>query len=717
MGALRKIRRAAGIGQGIRHWLSSSQGVFGLLADLVNQPGNGSSNIKIKLASTHVPATYGNWASGQNYGVGEIRAYPSGSPLLWKVVNAISSAPANTTPPYSVTNGVVSFNSDWELDIAFDMIQDSGDGTNYFRTTLQKSVDGFIRLNNFQYGTYTTTQFNRAASNYETTGGLITTSASSIASNTAVPSSKSFTAGTGLSQFFASTTLNASYSNTFSIPTTHPTLSNHTIGAGLDVSEGSTLTFYGDASNFFVFVVTLYNSETGVATGFSTMHLGSGSFSTWTIKKEVLLYFKWQGGAVDFYALLQTYDSGTGAATANMIASANPAGALTNWNISYGKRPTAPTASQGTNYNAGGQNLAVWHFGTFFGTALAHGSVKSTAGTGWLYIYLSGPDSPANVTIDTYNGSTVTNQSTAVWSNLTFGYHRFVAISTTSPSGSSSNTVPWIYASTNTANILSYVEQINYDLFTSSVDIGLQDPQSAGELAWRFKLNGSAHTTQWFPYHGTVTDRSDSRIFTVDGVVIDTETLSSVTNPYLYKYQSFSVAKITQEGAVTHPQDAGDFADYASVHTLNRYGIDWDISMTWLKSALIETGYNNMVSLAQTWFNKIKSEDGVYMNRPADNTSVNMANDFKNQQSYLFYSTSGSADLKDLVLALYWPDITNWRAGLSGAGTSFVQDFSGSSGAKFYPFAYTSYTTTIGETSRIRGRMYLGKWTDANSNL
>lgn len=688
---------------------------YGLVSYLLRQPNNRSSNIKIKVASTHVSATYGNWATGTNYGINEIRAYPSNSPLLWKTVVAISGAPNNATPP-SLSN------TDWELDVALDMIQDSGDGVNYFRTTLQKNYDDFVRINNFQYGTYANAQFTLGDQNLEG-NTLIGTSTSTIASNGGVPASKSFITQSGLSRLYDSVTLNASYSNSFAIPTVHPTLSSHNIGAGLSVAEGDTLTFYGDATNFFIFVVYDYNSSTGIATGFSTFHLGTGTYGTWTVKKEVFLYFKWQGGAVDFHGLLQTYNSGTGAGTVNNIFSASPAGGLPDWNISLAKRPPVVTAAADIYYGFGvGQPLAVWHFGEFQGTAAQHRHIASSAGTGWTYIYIDGPNiaaPPANVTIDTYDASGGTaNQAQSVWSNLISGTHRYIAISCISPSGLSSNTVPWVYFSTSLAEIRSVRYLQDYDAFTPSVEIGLQDPQSAGELAWRFRLFANpGDTTYWFPFHGTITDRGDTKSFIVDGVTIDVNTLSGVVNPYLYSYQSFSTASCIQTGAITHPQDAGDFATYTATHTLNSSGISWDISTQWLKKTYIESGYNNMVSLGEVWFNKIKNVNGVYMSRPADNTSVNMANDFKNLTSYLFYSTSGSNPIKSLVLGQFWDYVTNWRGGLANAGTSFVQDFTGAAGAKFYPFSYSGYTVEIGDTIRVRGRMYLGWIENANSNL
>lgn len=700
------------------NWLNSGGGEpdYGLLTELFQQPDNRSTNIKLKVASTYVPAFYGNWASGQNYGIGEIRAYPTNSQVVWKTVNVVSGSPDNLEPP--------SFsNPNWELDVALDMIQDSGDGVHFFRSTLQGGSDGFVRQNTYQYGTYADAQFRHQSVNYEDFAQIGTT-ASSMATNTAIPSSKSFTTQTGLPQLYDSVLLNAAFSSTFNVPTTHPNITSYTIGTGLSIAEGDTLTFYGNSTNFFVFVVYKYDSVTGIVYGFSTMHVGSGSFSSWEVRKEVLLYFKWTGGAVQFHAVLKTYDSGTGASTANMIFTSASAGALTNWNITYAKRPPTVTTSQSTNFNTGGQNIAVWYFGEFEGTSLMHRSIKQPSGQGFEYIYLDGPDilnPPSNVTVDTYDAGSLTNQSIQAFNNLTYAdssnKHRFVAVSKASPNGASTNATPWIYASTNTGLSQSFYGQVNYDLFTSDYDFGITDAQSGGEMAWRFKLDGSAHTTNWFPWHGVMTNRRVSKAFTVDGVLIDVATISSAVNPYYYKYQDFTTANLLQLGALIHPEDAGDFADYTSVHTLDKSGLDWDIQFEWLKATYIESGYNNQVSGSETGYNKIKSEDGVYMLRPANNTVVNMAADFKNQQSYLYYNTTLSSPGKDLVLGAYWPDITNWRAGLANSGTSFWQDFSGTSGSKFYPFAYSGYVTTIGEMVRIRNKQYFGKWIDANTNL
>jgi len=698
--------------------LNSGGPNYGLLSFLLGQGTNGSPNTKIKVASTLVPGTYGNWASGTNYSVGTIRTYPTASTILWTCVNAISDGPAgpNATTPPSTSN------TNWSLNVALDMVQDSGDGVHFFRTTLQRAQDDFVKMDNFQYGTYADAQFTNSVSNYEATA-QIGTSASSIATNTAIPSTKSFTCDTGLSQLYNSVILNAAFSSTFSIPTTHPNITSYAIGTGLSISESDTLTFYGDATHFFTFAVYRYDSVNGIVYGFSTNNVGTGSFSTWSVNKEVLIYLKWTGGAVDGHLIVTAYNSVTGAVTATLIASANTAGALTGWNIFYGKRPQPIPSTQGTNFNVGGAAAAIanWCFVSFTGTSLQHKCTTQSNGMGWTYVYVSGPNSgspPANVIVDTYSAGSLTNQTKQVFSGLTYGTHRVIAISMISPNGSSTNASPFIYASTTGTNVLSFNQNVNYDLFTSTQDVALVDPNSFGEVAWHLRLNAHAgDTLYWFPYHTQITSRDDSRVFKVDGATINSNTIDSSVNPYFYKYQNFSTATCDQTGGIIHPQAVGDLASYVCNHTLNRNGISYDFNFTWLQSTLIDAGYNNQVSGAETFLNKMKALGGQYMARPADNTSVNMAADFRGQTSYLFYSTSGSDPAKSLVLAQFWDDVTNWRIGGANSGTPFVQDFTGAAGAKFYPFPYLTYVTSVNEITRVRARVYLGWLANANSVL
>lgn len=691
---------------------------YGLLSFLLKQPNNGSSNIKIKAASVFNPITYGNWASATNYSKGTIRAYPTGSPILWTCVNAIIDGPGGS---HSLTPPSIS-NADWSLNVGLDMVQDSGDGVHFFRTTLQRAQDDFMKIDSFQYGTFADVQFTNSVSNYEDFV-QIGSSASSIATNTAIPSSKSFTADTGLTKIYDSVLLNGAFSSTFNIPIVHPNITSYTIGAGLSITEGDTLTFYGDATHFFVLSVYKYDSIAGIVYGFSVNNVGTGSFSIWSVKKEVLIYIKWTGGAVDGHLIVTAYNSGTGATTATLIASGNTAGALTGWNIFYGKKPQPIPSSQGTNFNVGGAAAAIGHYCyvNFVGTSLQHRCVTQSNGMGWTYIYVSGPNTgvpPANVIVDTYSAGTLSNQTKQVFSGLIYGTHRVVAVAMLSPNGSSTNIAPFIYASTTTTNVLSFNQNVNYDLFTSSLDVGIIDPNSHGEVAWNFRLNANpGDAVQWFPFHGVITSRDDSRVVKVDGVTINANTIDSTANPYYYKYQSFTSATLDQTGAITHPTASGDMANYVCNHTLNKNGVAWDFNFTWLQSAFISAGYNNMVSLGEAFFNKIKAVGGQYMARPADNTSVNMASDFRGQASYLFYSTSGADPAKSLVLAQYWDDLSNWRQGELNSGSSFVQDFTGATGAKFYPYVYNSYTTSVNETVRVRGRHYLGWLANANSVL
>jgi len=669
--------------------------------------GNGGADIKIRMAWNGLTSGgeyNGTWLSGSTYTSRDLVIYPTGSQLMWRANQSTTAGQSPDTNPEK-----------WDLEVGLEMVQNIGSGK-YTRYLLGIRNDDMIRINGIHRGTYATSAFTRRSSYYDDYRGAssISTSVTSMVLGSSHPSAKSLTISAGLTMPNSSTI--GSSSDNFAIPTTHPTLLTINLGAGLGLSIGNSVTMYGDANNFFVYVIARYDNATGVAYGASTVHVGSGTFSSWTIKSERLIYGERTADTAgkNFYALVQSYDSGTGVINFNTVNNTGT-GTHSDWTLRVAKEPFTIPGTNATRYNGNQSNNAfgtygLWHRGDFEGDRLIHNCTVATNGTGWIYVYGSGADDsdiPDDVEIDTYNGSTLNLQTKTVFTGLTKGNHTFIAFSKVSANGLSTNTRPYVDAGTTTPNY-SFFEQYEYDSFTTDITAGPVGGESFGEIAYRIRDTDGGDTAQWVPEHSnvqTLLNRSN-RVFTIDGVVADHEDENDF---YMLKFQSFTTASLTQLLDVVHPQATGNMGSLSVTHNFSNQGLYYKLILTWLQAGVIETGYNNMVFLGDAWWNKAKAQNEEIIIRPAvDNTSENLTADQKDQGSYLFYST-GADPLDTFVLGQYWPNPTrDWRIGGANLGTPFVQDFSTTNNAKFYPFVYSGYSFALNEVMTIEARLYAG---------
>lgn len=677
---------------------------YGLLTDLLNQSGNdGQCKVRTIFNGIVSGGEYqGSYNNVATYSKNQIIGYPVDSaPLRYRANQSTSAGQSPDTNPEK-----------WDLQVGIEWLQDLGGGF-YSRYSMGIRNDAMIRLNGLEVGTYANSSFTRRSSFYDVTGLGTTTSVTSMAIPSSHPSSRTIIVGTGLN-IPNSATLSGTCTDNFAIPTTHPTLAIRNLPSGLNLVTGDLIVMYGDASNFFGYVIARYNNATGVAYGASTFHVGSGTFSSWTLKKERLIYIERTADPVgkNLYCLAQTYDSATGSLTFNSI---NNTGTTTNsdWTIYISaKQPSSIPASNNSRYNGTQSNnpfgtYGLWHMKMFQGNRLIHNSTKANNGTGWVYIYVDGPDlssPPSDVEIDTYN-PIIISQGTLTFDNLTSGVHTIIAFSKVSASGSSTNTRPYIDAGTTTPNH-SFLEQYNYDVFTPTITLGARGGESFGEIAWRFRDVDVGDATHWLPEHsGIITTELVSKSLLIDGVVVD---MSDENAPYQLKFKDASIALLTQSLKIVHPQATGDMGSMATTHSFGSKGVDYIIQVTWAQAGLIETGYNNMIFLGEAWFNKVLGQDAQVIVRPPDNTSENLSESEAGQQSYLFYST-GTSPLEDYVIGQFWANpARDWRTGLPNVGIPFIQDFTGSANAKWYPVAFSNYPFAQDEAVIVQGKLFIG---------
>lgn len=576
---------------------------FGLLSDLWDQVGNLSANIEGRTFYIGSPATKGNWNSSTAYGQTELRAYPSGAPMMWRVKNGQSVSSGEAPPPD---------NSKWEPAVGFEMVQDMSNGKRV-RTTLQIDEGGEIKQGPVEVGNYALSRFSDNQSlppNYVGNGPItISTSTTSITIPTSHPGSRTITIGTGLT--IPNSTGIGSCTDNFAIPTTHPTMMTRNLPTGLSVTAGSTITFYGDANNFFVFVVARYNSTTGVSYGFSVNHVGTGTFSSWTLKTEKLRRVYRTANQTGQYmvVLVQSYDSGTGAFTFNSIKNVGT-GTVSDWTVALVKEATDPTAAANTQFNyLDAETTTCWFVVSGIGTSFQHRCTVDNRGTGWVYIYADGPSlssPPADVTIDTYNASSLSAQSKLTFDDLPVGTHTFVAVSIISPSGLSANTRAWVNASTNVANVQTLNQLYNYHAWTADF-VALDQAQSVGEFAYRFRENADAgDVLEWVWYHGLLTLTSNHS-FVIDGVTINhLNNFRTGLNPYALKYQPFVMCVVNQSGNLLHTQAVAPVGSYTSIHTINKKGGDFVGNLSWSVATLRSVGYEGMMFLTKQFCKRIK---------------------------------------------------------------------------------------------------------------
>lgn len=94
----------------------------------------------------------------------------------------------------------------------------------------------------------------------------------------------SFDASSNVGEYLAFTVDNTTTSNTtMTIPTSHPTTMNFTVGTGLDITSGMNVVVGGAFQNFYG-VVNSYNSGTGAISVDSTSNFGVGTLSSWPVE-------------------------------------------------------------------------------------------------------------------------------------------------------------------------------------------------------------------------------------------------------------------------------------------------------------------------------------------------------------------------------------------------------------------------------------------------
>lgn len=598
---------------------------YGLLQALYNQPGNLSTDIKIALRSPDVPNS-GLWVSTTNYNKGNTVNWPNASsPLVWRAKQNISSGGANP-----------SINSNWELAIGLDIVQNLS-GSNYARYKVGYSLDGFIRIRGFEYGTYAETNFEYSTSN-PLTDAYIGASTTSMSIPTANGQTRTFTVAPGNSD------------------------------ASLQV--GQVLTIKNHPQRYFMGTVTARDNTSGSTTVSTTYFTSSGTYADWRVYRYRV--------AGDFAGTIPTTTSDL-----------------------YGHRV--------------GEYLK----GTFSTSALFFRHSTSSQGMAWRFHYTGGPniaDPPDDVVIDTYGAGTLGTD--LVWRDLSdSGTHEFTMTVENSPNGASTNTLAWFRVDADTPAAACFSGRYHYDAFTPSLII-TTGSDSFGEIAYQVKQTGSADTPQWFPDHnGQLTGTNLTRAFTVDNDVIDVIGVSQDNNPYLFKYVPFTSCQLNQTGVFAHTV-SGDAAEYDVTHSFTNRGLAYDVNMEWIDDMDIDVGYNNMVFMREQWFDKMKCADGSYINDPSDGAATNLAGSQTDLASYLFYSTSVSTPEKDIVLGQFWPNASeSWRTGQADRGVTFLQNFSGTAGSKFYPKVYQGKKMMIGDTNRVRALIYIGRYVDANSNL
>lgn len=680
---------------------SGSSENYGLLSDLLNQAGNGSTDIRLKLAYVGNPASKGNWSNLVSYNADELRAYPINSPIVWRSKQSVS---AGENPPIS--------NSKWELAIGVDMIQNLGNGK-HARCTLHHDEGDWIKMGITEIGTYAGARFSYNASlppNYVGAGALdISTSATSMVIPTSHPASRTITIGTGIATLPNSSTL-GSCTDTFSIPTTHPTTMSRNFPTGLSISPGESLTLYGDANNFVVVVAARYNSGTGAFYGASVAHVGTGSFSNWTIKKEKLrrIYRTVNSAGQYVLGLVQSYDSGTGSFTFTTIKNVGTGTVSDGLSISLAREPADPVSSSRTSYTLQTESIGAWFTVTGTGTSFEHKCTRDNRGTGWLYIYADGPmvsSPPADITVDTYNATLVSTSGVQGPDNLTVGTHTYVAISCTSPSGLSANTIAWVSASTGAGNQQTWDQKYNYDSFTADFNIS-PNTDSVGEFALRYRENADAgDTLHWMPFHGANTLPTSSQTFIVDGVTIDgTEDFTTGLNPYLLKYIPFTTASLTQIGTIAHPQAVGSLGNFTTIHSFDRTGIDFLGTFSWTTTIFRSVGYINQLFMTKAFAKKIRfSNTGTEYTTPSGaEADVNIAAGDVNSDSVLVHSNNtGSLGENNYALA-------NFCSGSSMLKTSaFINNYDATY-IKHYPVINSNNVITSGTTEVIRSKWYLG---------
>lgn len=708
----------------------------GVFRNLLEQSNNSSTNIKIKLASTQDAVGYGNWSSGSiAYFTGDLRAYPSGSQLVWRCKSDHTSSPSNAPWHSDLT-----IDSHWEMATAIDMIQDSGDGIHFFRTTMQfpgASVETpWNKMRKAEYGTIQLSPITFGRGNYNIDKNYWFTSTSNTVPS-AVGDTRTFTISAGLGILAAPVTLR-SCSTFITIPSNEYSLFNLTLPSGKNLTPGRTFTLYSqaDPTNIMVMVTCRYNNTTGACYAFCTKYNGSGTFNDWTaIKEDFHLMARDNDLTKNTFCVVQSYNSGTGSITIkNIKSSGGGSGPYTNWFGQDAKVPYSDslTSAQSRSFNYDITAIGSWFTGQFMGTGHAHHSQIDNRGTGVIYVYTGGPDAPnesdsdwaiafpANKVVDTYSASLFLGSSAQSFSGLTEGRigteHKFIAISKPSSNGSSTNTQFWIDASTDITKDMGIDYIYDSEIFIKDTKAGILgfaggDPQSEGkQIAIYKELSHLGDDFNTEPYHGDHTENSVTKIHSVDGITINTSTHNSITNPYLYRYKSFKSARCIQSGSFLHEQRVGDFIRYKfTTHSFDRHGVKWSIPLQFVKDCKVDQLYSILKEMSERFFvnGSVISDNGQLMKAPTvRGTPVAMTSQFAGQRGYVAIGNDNQS------IGWYYDNpVQMWRIGASDVGQHEIEfRVTGSSGGGFKLRTRPMFNGQIltGEIYNMNGRFYAG---------
>jgi len=406
----------------------------GIFKTLIQQSNNGHPNIMLRLSPNNENS--GVWAVGNNYLIGQYIIYPNDvdnpSPLQFKVIADHYSSAANKP----INDDLTVNTTYWKLNIAPDMIQDSGDGVHFFRTTLQNAVlsqeESWMKLRTFQYGRIQRSRFNLTARSHDFNGPTYSSTTLMSAPDTGV--SRSFVIAPGLS---IPNSVNIGVcTESIAIPTTYePTfLTDIFLPVGAGLVRGDTVTL-NNGANRVVLVICRYDNVTGRTYAFVSVWGGAGTFASWTAKKEKLHYWFRDNDEYyqNFYCTVQTYNPSTGDITVLGVSKVGGA-SVTNWAGVPGKQQPTPTGDS-SYFNWTTPNSAYGSFvtGTFYGTGIVNRSQTDNRGTGIRYIYAGGPlidNPPADVVVDLYSASFAATSPTVAFNNLSAQVSRGVNIIT-----------------------------------------------------------------------------------------------------------------------------------------------------------------------------------------------------------------------------------------------------------------------------------------------
>ncbi len=675
---------------------------YGLLSDLLSQTGNDGDR-KIRLAYTG--AVIGNYFKGtynpaSTYLAGE-RVSLSAAAKFWYI--ALQNVPTSN-PPNPYKNTVY-----WAIEAGAEMLQDMEDGT-YIRYTLGFNQDDLIRWGSIQRGTLSQTSTALSTGNFTGSSSFGTSSTNIVLSSN--PAAYSITLNTGL-PIASKTNLGASTSSMTILGSgSSPSFVTVNLPSGQGLVTGNTLKLENSSSNFNIAVVIDYNNTTGVSLIGIINGVGAGTFTSWTIYKVSLIYMTWDTAPTSVYmhAIVDTYTSGTGAATITTYVQLG-SGTRSPWTVFNGRTPGAIPSSQVTEITQNGTPLGMFTTGVYKGTQFTHNAIKRPEATGWIYYVKKRDGTWQSYTIDCYASSGATQSQITVASNLDIAGDDglpYIAFSITSPSGSSTNARATIDASTTTSNFQSHNYLADIDVFTATIPFAGQG-DSSGELAWNFNLNGTADTKVWLPDHNfDKVSFGRNRTYTVDDVVID---ISDVTNnPYAYKFQNYTSFRLNQTVEVYHPNVVAKMANVSTIHELE-LGLYYKVIVDPLQDWNIATGYVHMIAFPQDgsgnrWFNKFTTDIGNTFTWPGGTSVQNLNSNQIGWQSALMTSTNSTyTGNQNFALATWWADTSLWRIGQIGKG----QDAIGySAGPKLYPKPYADYILTTGTQVVIEGRLFAG---------